>query len=162
MTCCWRVRPSARSHPLKVERRADHTSGPRRNSGFNDRLTSFVVQPRGYAGNSGGAYNGYNGSVYGGRSTSGYNGSGYGGRTDGAYGDPYRSGSYRGGTTYGSNNTRWTYPQAEAMVRQGYRRVLGREPDPGARSWVNEVVRNGWSQRQLESALRDSPEARGR
>ena len=92
---------------------------------------------------------------------SSYNGSGYGGRNDGAYG-AYRSGSYRGGATYGSSNTRWTYPQAEAMVRQGYRRVLGREPDPGARSWVNEVVRNSWSQRQLEEALGNSPEARGR
>jgi Peptidase inhibitor family I36 len=129
-----------------------------RNSGFNDRLTSYVVQPRGYAG----GYGGYNGGAYGGRADSGYYGSGYGRPNGAGYGQAYPDGSYRGGATYG-NSTRWTYPQAEAMVRQGYRRVLGREPDPGgARSWVNEVVRNNWSQRQLEAALRDSPEARGR
>ncbi len=48
------------------------------------------------------------------------------------------------------------------MVRQAYRRVLRREPDPAARPWVNEVMKNNWSQRQLEDALRDTPEGRQR
>jgi hypothetical protein len=46
------------------------------------------------------------------------------------------------------------------MVRQAYQRVLRREPDPAARPWINEVMKNNWSQRQLEDALRDTPEGR--
>ena len=66
-----------------------------RNSGFNDRLTSYVVQPRGYGGNYGGAYGG---GGYGG----GYDRAGttaaatttrawwaYGGGYDGRYGGAY-------------------------------------------------------------------------
>ena len=128
-----------------------------RNSGFNDRLTSYVVEPRGYNGNWGGGYGGgYNNPSY----NNGGRGGAYGGY-DG-YGGAYGGNpSWRGSRD--AVNSRWTYSQAEAMVRQGYRRVLGREPDPGgARSWVNEVMRNNWSQRQLEEELRNTPEGRGR
>jgi hypothetical protein len=40
--------------------------------------------------------------------------------------------------------------------------VFGREPDRDAQPWVEEVLKNGWSQRQLEQALRNTPEGRGR
>ena len=128
-----------------------------RNSGFNDRLTSYVVQPRGYGGgNWGTTYGGGNG---------GYNSGGYYGSNRGGY-DGRNADVYGRGSSYGGSrdvdNTRWTYPQAEAMVRQGYRRVLGREPDPAARGWVDEVVNNNWSQRQLEDALRRTAEGRSR
>ena len=138
-----------------------------RSTGFNDRLTSYAVQPRGYGGNWGGAYGpgAYGAGGYGGGYNGSYNSGGsYDRRRDGYEGN--YGGAYDGrGSNWGSGRegaSRWTYPQAEAMVRQGYRRVLGREPDPGARSWVNEVMKNNWSQRQLEDALRESPEARNR
>jgi hypothetical protein len=142
------------------------TSGVRdlRNAGFNDRLSSYVVQSRGYNGNYGGAYGGggYGGGGHGGGYNGGYNGGGSGG---GGYNGGY-GGAYGGGSHWGSANqhggSRWTYQQAENMVRQAYRRVFGREPDPAARPWVNEVLKNNWSQRQLEDALRDTPEGRQR
>ena len=131
-----------------------------RSSGFNDRVTSYVVQPSGYGGGNWGATNGggrYNGGGY---NNGAYNSGGYYDNGRGTYDGGY-SGAYGRGSSYGTAG-RWTYPQAETMVRQGYRRVLGREPDPAARSWVNEVMKNNWSQRQLEDALRQSPEARHR
>ena len=126
-----------------------------RNSGFNDRMTSYVVQPRGYNGSYGGRYD-----------NGGYGSAGRGGAYPGSYDDRY-GGAYGGNQSYGGSrdgvNSRWTYSQAEAMVRQGYRRVFGREPDPGgSRSWTNQVLNNNWSQRQLEEELRNTPEGRGR
>lgn len=136
-----------------------------RNSGFNDRLTSFVVQPRGY-GNWGGGYGndryGYGNGAYANR---GYGGGMYdNGRYDtGRYGyDPYdngRSGWGRDNSGYGS---RWTYQQATGMVERAYRRVFRREPDRDAQPWVNEVIKNNWSQQELEQALRNTPEGRWR
>jgi hypothetical protein len=59
------------------------------------------------------------------------------------------------------NQSRWSYRDAEQIVRRSYRSVLGREPDPaGLRSWTEEVVNNNWTQRDLESALRQSDEYR--
>jgi len=137
-----------------------------RRAGFNDRLTSYVVQPRGYGGgNWGGAYNGsYNNGAYnnGGYNNNGrYDNGGY--NNNGGYYDRGRNGydpNY--GSTYGRSNSRWTVPQAESIVRQAYRRVFNRDPDPGARGWVEQVMRNNWSQRDLEDALRNSPEGRQR
>lgn len=138
-----------------------------RNSGFNDRMTSYVVQMRGYGGGSWG--NGYGGYNNGGYNNGGYNNGAYG---NGGYNDGYyrtdRGGSERGygndpywrGSRDGGN--RWSYSQAEAMVRQGYRRVFGREPDPGARGWIEQVMQHNWSQRQLEQELRNTPEGRSR
>jgi len=40
--------------------------------------------------------------------------------------------------------------------------VLGREPDPGARPWTDAVMKNNWTQRQLETELMKSPEYRNR
>ena len=128
------------------------TSGVRdmRNSGFNDRLTSYVVQPRGY-GNQG---RGYDNGAYGNDSYGNSNGGGYdNGR--------YREGRGAPGR-YGEGGSRWTYQQAAVMVQQAYRRVFRREPDRDAQPWVDEVLKNGWSQRELEQALRNTPEARGR
>lgn len=134
-----------------------------RYAGFNDRLTSYEVRPRGYGGNYGGAYGGggYNGGGYG---NGGYNGGydpGPGGGYGGGYGGAYGGGSHWGSANHG-NGSRWTYRQAEQMVRQAYRRVFRREPDPAARPWVDEVLKNNWSQRQLEDALRETPEGRRR
>lgn len=123
-----------------------------RRSGFNDRMTSYVVQMRGYGGYGAyrGGYDGYY-DTRGGRGSYGSYDRGYGG----AYGG---DSSWRGSRSV----SRWTYPQAESMVRQGYRRVFGRDPDPGARGWVDQVVQHNWSQRELESALRNTPEGRRR
>ncbi len=135
-----------------------------REASFNDRISSFVVMPRGSggygSGNWGGAYGGgnYGGGNYGRPPSNyggGYNG-GYG-NNHGGWGGAYGAGSY--GSSH-QNGGRYTYEQAEAMVRQAYRRVLKRDPDPAARPWINEVIKNSWSQRQLEDALRDTPEGR--
>jgi len=136
------------------------TTGVRdlRNSGFNDRLTSYAVQPRGSSGN-------YGGSGYGRGSNGGYDGrnGGYDGGNGGRYGGANGGGSpYRGSNQNSRNGSRYTYRQAENMVWQAYGRVFRREPDAAARPWVNEVLKNNWSQRQLEQALRDTPEARQR
>jgi hypothetical protein len=87
-----------------------------RREGFNDRVSSYVVD----AGRFGAA----------------------------------RNGNVRGGSA-------WTYREAEAIVRRSYRSVLGRNPDPqGLRSWTDQVMRNNWSERDLEYALRQSDEYR--
>lgn len=52
--------------------------------------------------------------------------------------------------------------EAERIVERAYRAVFGREPDPGASTWVDEVMRNRWTQRDLERELRKSPEYRNR
>src|SRR3954471_21863694 len=55
---------------------------------------------------------------------------------------------------------RWTDQQAEAMVARAYRTLLGREPDPAARSWVDQVKSNHWSEQQLKDEIRKSREYR--
>jgi hypothetical protein len=52
--------------------------------------------------------------------------------------------------------------EAEAIVRRAYQAVLGRDPDPGARGYVDRVMRERWSQRDVERELRRSPEYRNR
>lgn len=138
-----------------------------RNSGFNDRLTSYVVQPRGYGDQRGYGSDRYGNGGYGNPSYGyGYPGGSYG-YPNGGYGDGrydngrYDQGRYDSGR-YNGGGSRWTYQQAATMVQQAYRRVFGREPDRDARPWVDEVLKNNWSQRQLEQALRNTPEGRGR
>jgi hypothetical protein len=59
------------------------------------------------------------------------------------------------------NASRWTYRDAEQIVRRSYQSVLGRDPDPaGLRNWTEQVVNNNWTQRDLENALRQSDEYR--
>jgi hypothetical protein len=109
-----------------------------RGLGFNDRLSSYDVesgQNFGRNGNNGRGNNNGNG-----------NGWGYG----------------NAGKRVESNRaSRWTYAEAQTMVRRSYRSVLGREPDSaGLRNWTAEVMNNNWSQQDLERAFRQSDEFR--
>lgn len=53
--------------------------------------------------------------------------------------------------------------EAEAIVRRAYRSVLGREPDrDGAEGFIEQVMRNRWTQNDVERELRRSPEYRNR
>jgi Peptidase inhibitor family I36 len=119
-----------------------------RRAGWNDRISSFRIESRSHGDSWGGAYGGgsWNGGGYG-----DYHGNGHGG----AYGGG-------GWNSHNSNGGRWTYQQAEQIVRRAYRSTLGRDPDPAARPWVNEVMKNNWSQSQLEAELRKSPEYRAK
>ena len=116
-----------------------------RGLGFNDRVSSYSVDTAGFARNRNG-----NGNVYGNRN---------GNRN--VYGNErYGNGNARGRGVQG-NGTQWTYRDAEAIVRRSYRSVLGRHPDQeGLRSWTEQVMRNNWSQRDLELALVRSDEYR--
>ena len=116
-----------------------------RGLGFNDRVSSYSVDTAGFARNRNG-----NGNVYGNRN---------GNRN--VYGNErYGNGNARGRGVQG-NGTQWTYRDAEAIVRRSYRSVLGRNPDQeGLRSWTEQVMRNNWSQRDLELALVRSDEYR--
>jgi len=73
--------------------------------------------------------------------------------------DRARTGNGKGDGYQG--NARWSYRDAEAMVRRSYQSVLGRNPDPeGLRNWTQEVMRRNWDRRDLEGALRQSEEYR--
>lgn len=58
--------------------------------------------------------------------------------------------------------TRLTRSDAQAIVAQAYREVFDRDPDPGAESWVDAVLRNGWTRAQLSAELRRTDEYRAR
>jgi hypothetical protein len=53
-----------------------------------------------------------------------------------------------------------TREKAEEIVRRAYLSVLKREPDAGAAGYVNRVLRERWSQADVERELRRSPEYR--
>lgn len=53
-----------------------------------------------------------------------------------------------------------TRQKAEEIVRQAYLAVLKREPDKGSRSYVDRVMRDKWTQADVERELRKSPEYR--
>jgi hypothetical protein len=55
-----------------------------------------------------------------------------------------------------------TRPQAEDIVRRAYLSVLGREPDAGARGYVDRVMRDRWTEQDVARELRKSPEYRNR
>ena len=57
---------------------------------------------------------------------------------------------------------RVTRAEAERIVRRAYQNVLRRDPDPGAGGWVDRVMRDRWSQADVERELRKSPEYRNR
>jgi len=129
-------------------------------AGWNDRISSFRVDERSSNGNWGG------GGAYGGGGYGSSYGGGYGNSQGGGYGSGW-GGAYGGGSHGGwSNNndsgSRWTYQQAEQIVRRAYRSTLGRDPDPAARSWVNAVMENNWTQGRLEAELRKSDEYRNK
>jgi hypothetical protein len=56
--------------------------------------------------------------------------------------------------------TRMTRAKAEEIVRNAYLSALNREPDSGSRGYVDRVLRDGWSQADVERELRRSPEYR--
>jgi hypothetical protein len=59
--------------------------------------------------------------------------------------------------------TTMTRPKAAEIVRRAYLAVLKREPDPaGAEGFINAVMKNKWSQADVENELRKSPEYRNR
>ena len=110
----------------------DYDVADMRRMGFNDRVSSYIVDTgRGFAG----ARNGNN---------------------NGRFGD-----SNERSRRVETNRSRWNSREAEAIVRRSYQSVLGRAPDPeGLRSWTEQVMRNNWSERDLEAALRQSDEYR--
>jgi hypothetical protein len=62
---------------------------------------------------------------------------------------------------YRQKNT-MTRAKAEQIVRAAYLSVLRREPDQGSRSYVDRVLRDKWTQQDVERELRKSPEYRNR
>jgi hypothetical protein len=58
---------------------------------------------------------------------------------------------------YGMTRTR-----AESVVRNAYRSILNRDPDPASEGYVEHVLRDGWSQTDVERDLRQSAEYRDR
>jgi hypothetical protein len=55
-----------------------------------------------------------------------------------------------------------TTAKAQEIVRRAYLAVLKREPDPGSQGYVDRVVRDHWSQQDVERELRKSDEYRNR
>lgn len=55
-----------------------------------------------------------------------------------------------------------TRSQAESIVRRAYRSVLGRDPDAGARGYVDRVMRDRWTEQDVARELRKSAEFRNR
>ena len=62
---------------------------------------------------------------------------------------------------YREHNT-MTRAKAEEIVRRAYLAVLNREPDAGGQGYVNSVLRDKWTQQDVERELRRSPEYRNR
>lgn len=55
-----------------------------------------------------------------------------------------------------------TRARAQEVVRAAYLAVLGREPDPASRNYVDRVFRDNWTQADVERELRRSDEYRNR
>jgi hypothetical protein len=57
-----------------------------------------------------------------------------------------------------------TTPQqnAEQLVARAYRSVLGREPDPASRVYVDKVLRERWTEADVTRELKNSPEYRNK
>jgi hypothetical protein len=63
----------------------------------------------------------------------------------------------RNSQEYRQKNT-ITLAKAQEIVRRAYLAVLKREPDPGSRGFVDKVLREKWTQQDVERELRKSPE----
>ena len=62
-------------------------------------------------------------------------------------------------TDYRRYSSRGARIRPDAVVRRAYEDILGREPDPGGlRSYTDKMIREGWSERDVREALRNSPE----
>jgi len=55
-----------------------------------------------------------------------------------------------------------TPARAEDIVRRAYQNVLRREPDSASRGFVDRVMRDHWTQQDVERELRKSPEYRSK
>jgi hypothetical protein len=58
--------------------------------------------------------------------------------------------------------TTMTYAKAQDIVRRAYQSVLRREPDPASRGYVDKVMRDHWTQQDVERELRKSAEYRNK
>jgi hypothetical protein len=72
-----------------------------------------------------------------------------------------RSSEYRERSTE-SRGYGTTRQRAEDIVRRAYLSVFNREPDPGSRGYVERVLRDQWTQQDVERELRQSAEYRNR
>jgi len=62
-------------------------------------------------------------------------------------------------TDYRRYSSRGASIRPDAVVRRAYEDILGRDPDPGGlRSYTDKMIREGWSERDVREALRNSPE----
>lgn len=87
----------------------------------------------------------------------GVNRYGYGGYHDRGGYSGYKSRTSDQGYGYGMTRQR-----AENVVRNAYRSVLNRDPDPASEGFVEHVLRDGWSQADVERDLRRSAEYQNR
>jgi len=55
-----------------------------------------------------------------------------------------------------------TREQAEEVVRRAYQSVLGRDPDPSSRGYVDHVLKDHWMERDVARELRNSDEYRNK
>lgn len=78
-----------------------------------------------------------------------------------SYGD-VRGNGYGYGSANGYGNERREVVRAEEVVRRAYLDVLRREPDGASRAYVDRVMRDNWSQNDVERELRKSAEYRRR
>jgi hypothetical protein len=63
---------------------------------------------------------------------------------------------------YRQKSTVMNEQKAQEIVARAYRSVLGREPDPASRVYVDKILRERWTEADVARALRDSPEFRNK
>ena len=62
-------------------------------------------------------------------------------------------------TDYQRYSTNRRSMRPDAIVRQAYQDILGRDPDPeGLRAYRSNIIDKGWSEQDVREALRNSPE----
>ena len=107
---------------------------------WNDRVSSVRVRGRGYGSGSGSG-----------------SGGGYGSGSGGGYGSGGGSGSGSGSGSGGGSRRQ----DADRIVQRAYQDLLEREPDQqGLRLYRSRILDDGWTERQVREALRESPEYR--
>jgi hypothetical protein len=72
--------------------------------------------------------------------------------------DLRRSDEYKARTSDEGSSVGMTRARAQTIVRDAYRSVLNREPDPASEGYVEHVLRDGWSRADVERDLRRSAE----
>jgi len=63
---------------------------------------------------------------------------------------------------YKQRSVATTQRNAEQLVARAYRSILGREPDPASRVYVDKVLREHWTEADVSRELRNSPEYRSK